>query len=449
MSAYEPLFRHLLYPAYETVLRRRDTLRYLREYERSQWLAPGEVEALQWRKLRALLDHCWTSVPYYRKRWRALGIADVRDIRTPADYARLPPLTKPEIRSHFEELVSPEHRARLLYKTTGGSTGEPLRFGYTRESYERRIAIMHRGYGWAGARLGQRTLYLWGLPEQQTRKDRLYHAAFNRRMLNAFQMREDRMQAYADAFEAFRPETVVSYVAPILRLAEWLRANGRTLPPPQRILTAAEALYPSQRAILEEAFGCRTFNTYGCREFMLIASECMHGRLHTTADHLMVELGRPLDGDEAGTRELLVTDLHNFGMPLLRYANGDLATPDSDACPCGLGLPTLRSVDGRKLDALRTVDGRLVPGEFVVYAFLCAKGVRRYQAVQTAIDRVVVNIVADEDIDRDSVDQAAAMLRKTLGDATTLDVEYTQDIPLTPSGKHRVTINALAQAGVA
>lgn len=446
MSTYEPLFRHVLYPAYESVLRRRGTLGYLREYERNQWLAPGEIGALQWSKLRKLLEHCWTSVPYYRKRWRALGIADVRDIRTPADYARLPPLTKPEIRSHFEELVSPEHRARLLYKTTGGSTGEPLRFGYTRESYERRIAVMHRGYAWAGARLGQRTLYLWGLPERQTRKDRLYHAAFNRRMLNAFQMREDRMAAYADAFAEFRPETVVSYVAPILRLAEWMLANGRELPRPQRILTAAEALYPSQRAILEKAFGCRVFNTYGCREFMLIASECMHGRLHTTSDHLAVELGRSLDGSDAGPRELLVTDLHNFGMPLLRYANGDLATAGTETCTCGLGLPTLRSVDGRKLDALRTSDGRFVPGEFVVYAFLGAKGVRRYQAVQTATDRVVVNVVADHDIDHASVDQAAAMLRKALGEHTTLDVAYTTDIPLTPSGKHRVTINELAQA---
>ena len=79
-----------------------------------------------------------------------------------ADYARLPMLTKADIRANFLELHAPSWAGRMLYKSTGGSTGEPLHFGYTRESYERRMAVMWRGYAWAGARMGRRTLYLWG-----------------------------------------------------------------------------------------------------------------------------------------------------------------------------------------------------------------------------------------------------------------------------------------------
>jgi phenylacetate-CoA ligase len=331
----------------------------------------------------------------------------------------------------------------LLFKTTGGSTGEPLRFGYTRESYERRLSIMWRGYGWAGARLGQRTLYLWGTPVgAQKRKDRMYHAAFNRYMLNAFEMTEERMAEYADAVDRFRPETIVSYVAPIVKLAEWLIANGRRIHRPQRILGAAESLHESQRKIIEQAFGCPAYNTYGCREFMLIAAECEHrGGLHVNADHLKVELGGSAD---AGPGDVIVTDLHNYGMPLLRYANGDLATAAAGSCACGRGLPLLASVDGRKLDALRTPDGRFVPGEYIVYAFLYATGVKRYQVVQKRLDAFEIRIVRDKDFEHSTVDLVRRELLKVVGDSVTLDFQFVDEIPLTQTGKLRVTISELA-----
>ena len=74
MSAYETLFRHVLFPAYEGGLRRRGTLGYLREYERSQWLPAEQLEQLQWRKLTRMVRHCWDEVPYYRERWRSAGV---------------------------------------------------------------------------------------------------------------------------------------------------------------------------------------------------------------------------------------------------------------------------------------------------------------------------------------------------------------------------------------
>ena len=116
-SLYEPLFRHVLFPAYESGLRRRKTLAYLREYERQQWLDPEQIDALQWRKLQALLRHCWDHVPYYRQTWSALGIASPEDIRDRAHFARLPVLDKPTIRANFDRLIADTHRAGLFYKT--------------------------------------------------------------------------------------------------------------------------------------------------------------------------------------------------------------------------------------------------------------------------------------------------------------------------------------------
>lgn len=443
---YEPAFRRFLFPLYESVLRRRRTLAYLREYEANQWLTPDALAALQWAKLKRLLEHCWREVPYYRQAWKDLGVSP-QDIRSPADYARLPVLTKPEIRTHFDALHATSMRNGLLYKTTGGSTGEPLRFGYTTESYQRRIAAMWRGYSWAGARMGRRTLYLWGMAIQSPMrphaiKDRLYHAAFNRRMLNAFLMSEERMPEYVAEIDAFRPRIIIGYAGPLLRMAEWIIDRGHRVHRPQSVLSAAEALNDAHRDTIEKAFGCPVFNTYGCREFMLIASECgQRDGLHLSADHLAVELV-DLQAGPNGERigEIAVTDLHNYGMPLLRYANGDLAVAGEKTCACGRGLPLLRKVEGRKLDTLRTPAGHLLPGEFIVYAFLGIPCIKRYQVVQRTLDTLDVNIVPDAGFGDATLDQIRREIGKAIGSSVTLRIHLVERIEASASGKFRVAI---------
>ncbi|MEW9625413.1 phenylacetate--CoA ligase family protein [Rhodanobacter geophilus] len=446
MSAYEHVFRRVLYPAYETGLRRRRTLAWLADYERDQWLAPDQVRALQWERLQRLLRHCEQHVPWYRRRWRELGVT-AADIRSLDDYARLPVLGKDEIRAHFDEFKADGWHDRLLYKATGGSTGQPMRFGYTRESNERRTAVMWRGYDWAGARMGRRTLFVWGGAVGQPRplqqlKERLYHAAFARRMLNSFHMTDANLGEYADAIDAYRPEVIVGYVGPLVRLAQWLLDNRRKVAQPASVLGAAEALHDFQRELIERAFGCPAYNTYGCREVMLIASECgqRHG-LHVNADHLVVELHGAATTGASG--EVLLTDLSNYGMPLLRYANGDLATAGAETCPCGRGLPLLAHVDGRKLDAIRTPDGHLLPGEFFPHMLKDVPGLRRFQLVQRRLDRLELALVCDERFDDASMAYIRRELAKVVGDSVALDCRIVDDIPLTPSGKLRVTVSAL------
>lgn len=443
---YETMFRTVLYPAYESGLMRRGTLRYLREYEDTQWLSTDEILALQWRKLEALLDYCWERIPYYRARWRELGI-ERGDIRGMDDYARLPVLGKDEIRAHHEDFLPSRPDQPILFKATSGSTGEPLRVGFTRESYERRIAVMYRGYGWSGGHHGRRTLYLWGQPAGGMGwKERLYQSAFQRRTLNAFHMTAERMAEYADAFDRFQPRVVVSYVAPIVRMARWLLDEGRVPHRPDVILAAAEALHEGERALVEQAFGCPVQNTYGCREFMLIAAECPHrGGLHVNADHLVVELAGAANGGGAG--DLVVTDLHNYGMPLLRYANGDMARPGGDSCACGRGLPKIASVEGRKLDVLQTADGRQIFGEHIVYAFLGTSGVDQWQVVQDTPDAWDVYLVPGRGFGTDAIDRIARDLQPVCGEQTALRFHLRDAIALTPAGKRRPTINNIAVGG--
>ena len=445
-SYYEVLFRRALFPLYEAGLRRRGTIGYLEEYDRNQWLDAEAIDALQWSKLQALLRHCWEHVPYYRRQWQALGIGSAEDIRNRADYARLPVLTKQDISANFAELQARPMSKGLMYKTTGGSTGVPLRFGYTRESYERRTAVMWRGYGWAGLAPGTRALYLWGgalggAPQAAQLKDRVYHALFNRRMLDCFAMTEANLAQYAAAIARFRPRAIVSYVTPIVRLAQWINESGRPIAGVRSVVGAAEALHDFQRPLIEAAFpGAEVFNTYGCREFMLVASECEHhDGLHVNADQLHVEL---LGAEPELPSEMAITDLSNYGMPFLRYLNGDLATAHAGGgCACGRALPRLGQVVGRKLDMIRSTDGRLLPGEFFPHMFKDVAGIRKFQVVQVRLDELLLKVVPDSAFGEAEERYVREQISRMLGDGVAVVIHRVDEIPLSPSGKHRVTIS--------
>ncbi|WP_199099443.1 phenylacetate--CoA ligase family protein [Dyella sp. ASV21] len=449
-SFYEKAFRRVLFPVYESGIRRRGTLAWLAEYEHNQWLSPNQLESLQWERLKRLLEHCYREVPYYQRQWKALGITP-DDIRNRDDYARLPMLTKADIRAQGDDLKAQSWRDRMLYKNTSGSTGEPLRFGYTRESNDRRNAVMFRGYGWAGSPPGRRSLVMWGgglgNPTLARRwKDQLYHAAFGRRIVNSFHMTEANMSEYADLIDSYRPEVLAGYFSPLLRLAQWLLDTGRRVHSPKAFIVNGEAMHEFQREIVEKAFGCPAFNTYGCREFMMIAGECdQHKGMHVNMDHLLVERVQPPDAHLAPlTGEAVVTDLFNYGMPFIRYATGDLITASPQLCACGRGLPLITQVEGRMLDAIRTPDGRILPGMFFPFLLKEVPGVRQYQVVQRQLDRLDVSLVRGDAFNDDSLAMIHREIRKVLGDSIEVACHFVDDIPLTRSGKTRLTISELA-----
>lgn len=443
---YAELFRHVLFPAYESLTGRR-THRFLGEYRRNQWLDADSLLRLQLEKLNVLLEFCWREVPHLAKRWRQAGL-EPRRLDSVGELENFPITTKEDITANYAEMTSRAWRGRSMSKTTGGTTGDPFRYEYTMESYARRTAVMWRGYEWAGAGLGVRTAYLWGTPSaqdlRQRFKDRAYHAAFNRKVFNAFAMTSEHdVEEYARRIASFRPDALVGYVRPVLILAQWVNRTGQALRGLRSVLTGAEALYEPERKEIEKAFGCPVFNTYGGREFMLIASECdRHAGLHVNVDHLVVELvdatGRGIK-DQSG--DVIVTDLHNLAMPLVRYRNGDRATAESRACSCGRGLPMLRSVDGRILDRILTPDNRQVPGEYFVYVMLGKTAIRRYQVVQVDTDAIELNLVLDGPLQQSERDELTTKIRDAVGASMRIDIREVEAIDEPSTGKRRVTVS--------
>jgi phenylacetate-CoA ligase len=434
-------------PVWERGVRRRPTLEHLAFLRQTQWRTPEEIARLQLGELRALLAHCGRNVPYYRELFAKVGF-DPRGITSARDLEALPLLTRETIRERYDDLVDPARRGRNLRKGTTGSTGTPLRFEYSRESEVWRQAVRIRAYGWSGYEPGAPTYYYWGRASDLPRgadgaRIRLDRAMRRELFVDSMAQDEASCRSAIDLFRRQRPRTLVGYTQSTADLARYVLDRGLRDWDDVPVVCGAEAVFPADRAALERAFG-PVFETYGARETMLLAAECeAHDGMHLAEENLVVEIvqgGKVVPHGEVG--DVVVTDLHNYGMPLVRYVNGDLAAMHVEGrCRCGRGLARLAHVDGRRVETLRARDGTPIPG--IVFAVLFAgpreEIVRHFQATQRASGAVELRIIRGRHWSDAGFADLEQRVRGYLR-GQPLTVEVCETIPLEASGKRRSVI---------
>jgi phenylacetate-CoA ligase len=257
----------------------------------------------------------------------------------------------------------------------------------------------------------------------------------------------ERLAEAVAAIASFRPHVIMCFASAGAELARRvLETRARrwgTIP----VICGAEALVPSDRKVIEEAFGPAVFETYGSREVMLMAMECTeHDGLHVQMENVIVEV-LVRDGDrtrhaapgEVG--EVAVTDLHNYAMPFIRYLNGDRAVAgDETTCGCQRQLVRLRSIEGRTTATLRDHAGAPVAGLFV-HALLAHVGesFRGFQAVQHADGAVTLRLVKSMSFD-DSAHRYLLDGFERYMPGTPIKSEFVDAIPVGRNGKRQVIL---------
>ncbi|MGH7270397.1 MAG: phenylacetate--CoA ligase family protein, partial [Polyangiaceae bacterium] len=343
------------------------------------------------------------------------------------------------------DMVDPAHLGRNIVKGTSGTSGVPLVFEYCESSESWRQAVRLRGYGWGGYRLGLPTLHDWGagggLPGGfAERKIRLDRALRREVYVDAISQDDVSMREAADVLAHVRPHAILAYAQALVSFARWVDENGLRRWPDTHVLCCAEALMPRDREVLARAFGPHVYETYGSRETMLIAAECeAHGGMHLAEENVVVEIAQGgKRAPEGASGDVVVTDLHNLGMPFIRYLNGDVATMSTEGdCPCGRTLRKLARVDGRRMDTLRDANGAPVPGMlFASILQLEAGMVRAFQVVQKRSGDVDLNIVRGGEWNEERFTEATRRLRSYFK-GLRLRVTFRDEIPASQSGKRR------------
>jgi phenylacetate-CoA ligase len=368
MDLYGPLLEKVLFPVFETA-RGRPTvplLQFLRGSER--WSADA-LRDLQAGLLRRLIRHAAGHTAHYRKLLGQRGLVP-EDFATVDDLGHLPVLDRELARETLEARTAGV--PRWVVKKSAGMSDAPVVVKYNAESRHWRDATRWRGYGWAGYRIGMRTLRYWSDPPSShgwlVRGKQALDRTLKRSLhIDCIVRSERALASTARQLREFQPQVIVAYAAGAAALARYVNDNGLRTWADIPVIVGAERLWPHDRNQIHQAFG-PVFETYGCGEVMMIAAECeAHDGMHTAMENLIVEV---IVREPAGTvraarpgevGEVAITDLHNLACPMIRYVTGDLAIGRAEGrCACGRGLVSIDPIDGRVTDTLHGADSDAV-----------------------------------------------------------------------------------------
>jgi phenylacetate-CoA ligase len=396
--------------------------------------------------LRKMLVYAGDNVPYYHRLFRILNF-DPSAFRDLEELQQLPVLTKETIKEHYDELVSSRiRRIPHIEETTGGSTGTPMKYLVSQRDRMMGGALLYRGWGYAGYKLGDRMVFLAGMslgvdPKRQMLKSA--HEFFrNIRKLSTLNMGETEMRGYVEVINSFRPRFIRGYASSIYAFARWAQGNDVRISQPKAVFTTSEKLYPRMRDTIASVFGCDVFDGYGLYDGGLTAFECPeHRGMHIDMERSVMELADE-DGrrTQSGPGRIIATSLMNYAMPLIRYDTNDIGIISDDPCPCGRPYPMLKEICGRSGDFLYTPEGRAVHSLLFAYIFDELPWVKEYQVVQERLDRITIRVIPDSGFDERKLDNARMLIQKQ-SDAWKVDFNVVSQIEKTRSGKYKYIIN--------
>lgn len=418
----------------------------LREAEGRTFWSPEKTRAYRDRRLRAIVQHCADTVPFYQECFKEAGISP-NDIHTLTDLQHLPILTKEEVKENYHSLISravPERQQVIAH--TGGTTGSALHFAITRSANQENWAIVWRFRRWHGiefdawcGHFGSRLV----VPLTQTHPPYWrYNYPGKQILFSGSHMSPTNLRAYVEELRLRRPPYLHGYPSLLSLLAAHILETGASLGYEVKwVTTGSENLLPQQADLIERAIGVRPRQRYGMAEMVAAASECEYGKLHVDEDFAAVEFIPNAAGPE---HRVVGTAFANLAVPLLRYDVGDLVTPATDTCPCGRPGRALVTVDGRQDDYVIMKNG--VRLGRVGRIFHGARGIREAQIRQERPGEIIIHVVPGKTYT--DVDEVALLgeAQRYLGDETDVLIRYVESLERTRSGKLRLVVSQIPEA---
>ena len=376
-------------------LRREQVYRHLKELEKNQFLSISEIANLQKNKLATLLNAVMGNSSYYKKKYYGFDPIE--------NFSFLPILTKEELRENYKDLVRNKKQKYMNLVETSGSTGMPLQFYRDRLIFGYTLASLYRGHKWWGLDIGFKEAMLWGLPIgfKNRLKARLKDLILNRFREREYNINHDTLLDFYHKIKQRRPDYLFGYSSMVYEFALFVKEmglSGNDLRLKNAICTA-EKITPFQRKINECVFGCKVISEYGATETGIISYECPEGSNHISDDCVYVEIvdNNNIPVPDGALGKVLVTVLHSFSSPIIRYELGDIACKSSKGCGCGVNLSCLENIVGRTSDVVLTPDGQSYHS--IIFYYLIKDftekfgGIKQFKVRQSALDRLEFHLV--------------------------------------------------------
>ena len=269
----------------------------------------------------------------------------------------------------------------------------------------------------------------------------------NRIRISAFDISESSCLEHYKRMKKFKPAYFYGYTTAIYGFCIFMKKLGIDLNSLslKAVICTAEKMYPHHRELFTEMFDCPVVDEYGSSETGILSFQCKKGNMHLMSDHLCIEF---LDENNAQVQagelgRIVVTDLSSYAMPLIRYDIGDMGKPSDKQCSCGVNLPLMEIVEGRKEDFIRTKEGKLVHAAYLCYT-LKDDAVNEFKMYQEDVDKLLVQIVRSPTFTFDTEKILESKLRTALGNNIAISFEYLDRIPREVSGKLRYFVSHIS-----
>lgn len=435
-------FRYRIFDA----LSKKQALPKLDILNQLQWRSHDELLAIQNEKLRKVVRHAYDSTVYYRELFDSLGIAP-DDIRSKADLATLPVLTKRVIKKNYDQFkvvnfdsYSPRIRA------TSGSTGDAFQYVIDRETHSWVHGYLLLSWQTAGFQFGDRVITVAaGNIKHSFLKRSVLSFLKNSVDIPSFNFDEDEMDRCLAVINRVKPGIIYGYSSALALLSKYALEKNRPVFSPKGIVTTAENLLPHNRDRIEKAFRCKVFDQYGVMECGITAFECeKHNGFHLGMTKGVVETvddsGVPVTGIPG---RIICTDLDNYAFPILRYDSGDMGVYTGRLCSCGRGFELLDSVEGRTREFLTSRSGKKVHGAVFSYLVRDNPWINQYQVVQKVAGQIEVRIVADTPVDIERRKEVDRFVNAQCGNDMDVQVVQVADIPLSANNKRHFVVSEI------
>ena len=417
----------------------RDLDKKLQELLQTQWFSSKELKELQLKKLKKLLEHAYNNVPFYRTSYQEVGLHP-NDIKTLDDFRLIPIITKSDVQNNPNAFMAQNfHRETLTKGMTGGSTGDPLVYYRDHNSAMWNWSLIQRNRSWFGFREGMKQAWFWGRDEDvpDSKIDQIKTRLRRQRWQTCYNMGEDQMAAFAQELISFQPEFILGYTSAIYVFAQYVMKKGITKIKPKAVQTAAEKLHDFQRDLISEVFQCPVIDSYAAMEIGTIATQCLEGGMHISAELRYFETVIDDQLAQPGQMgETVLTDFTNLAMPYIRYKSGDLAVLKEGICSCGRQLPLLGEITGRKTDFFTMPSGKLVFGLYWGKRMREIPGVKRFRVHQAAVDTIKISYEAENGFDSNLLEKKRQEILNTLKEPLNISFERVDKIPLSRVGKY-------------
>jgi len=396
----------------------------------------SQLETMQAKALRNALKHAYEEVRFYHDLFKEARIKP-EEIKSVDDIHKIPIIDKSVIVRNPPSAVVARgvDYSKCRKYVTSGSTGVPITVFCDERTEEFRAAIFTRPFLECGLRITDKMVRI-------TDSEHWYRNWYERLgIMRKICISPDKpIEENLTKVQEFGPDAIFGHSSYIFLLAKAIQEESRAIAP-RLVFGTADLLTHRIRSFVNSAFNVEMFDFYGSAEVERMAWECSeHIGYHIDMENIVLELvdenGENVSSGERGN--VVVTSLHSYAMPFIRYDMGDSAVLDGEKCPCGRGLPLMKSLDGRTNDFFRLPSGELLPPTAFLATLDYIPGVFQFRVVQENLKRVVVELVKGDSFSDKTIERFRCETMKIVGDFADVEVSVVNEIPRERSGKTKV-----------